>query len=42
MQPDLERRRAHQQDAFRSRLAGAALLGLAVVAWWMLRAAGVT
>jgi len=45
MQPDVtsrQGRRAHREEAFRTRLAGAALLGLAVLAWWMLRAAGVT
>jgi len=41
MQQDMKGARAeHQRDAFRSRLAGAALLGLAVLAWWMLQAAG--
>ncbi|MGH9870661.1 MAG: hypothetical protein ACREAA_21200 [Candidatus Polarisedimenticolia bacterium] len=45
MQPDVtsgRRRRAHREEAFRTRLAGTALLGLAVLAWWMLRAAGIT
>jgi len=43
VQPHVRRRvrRRHEDEAARHRLAGAALLGLAVLAWWALRAAGI-
>ncbi len=43
MQPHVRRaaRRRHQDEAAKLRLAGAALLGLVVLAWWALRATGI-
>ena len=42
MQPRVARpsRAWRERDAARARVAGAALLGLVVLGWWMLRAAG--
>jgi hypothetical protein len=42
MQPRLTgpSRARRERDTAKARVAGAALLGLAVLGWWMLRAAG--